>query len=501
MKFSILFCCLWICFCTFSSLHAQTTISTAELQKDFDILQKTLKNLHPGLYRYQDKATIESYFTNFQKQLQNDKTLPEAYLLFSQFVARLKCGHTYLNYWNQSKALKKAIFYTADKIPFAFQLVDRRMIVVKDATPSNQLPKGTEILSINGISIPTIIDSLLTIAKTDGSNIGSQLNQIQLSGTGDHEAFDIYFPLFFPPKNGRFKVKALNLNTQQNFEENLAAMSRAQRLEVIEARYGKQAESYDDLWEFEVLDKQTAYLKMGTFVTWKMELKWKKFLKNAFAKIKTQNIPNLIIDIRGNGGGMTNVVQVVAKNLLTKDITLEGTRSILAYEKVPEELNPYLSTWSNSFRDRTGKVKPIGDGQYTFKKRDVFSKTYKGNPKAYRGKTYLIVDSSNSSATFFMAKYFKNHGIATLVGQQTGGNRKGTNGGNLFFLNLPNTKIEIDIPLIADFPLTKQPDQGILPDIEVKPSIEDVINGVDTELETIRKLIGGKAQKNNPTMH
>lgn len=60
----------------------------------------------------------------------------------------------------------------------------------------------------------------------------------------------------------------------------------------------------------------------------------------------------------------------------------------------------------------------------------------------------------------------------------------------LFFLRLPHSKIERDIPLFAGFPLTEQPDSGVLPDIYVTPNAEDVINGVDTELEAARRLIG-----------
>ena len=39
-----------------------------------------------------------------------------------------------------------------------------------------------------------------------------------------------------------------------------------------------------------------------------------------------------------------------------------------------------------------------------------------------------------------------------MVGQVTGGNLRGINGGAFFFLNLPNSRLEIDLPLIGQFP-------------------------------------------------
>jgi hypothetical protein len=73
--------------------------------------------------------------------------------------------------------------------------------------------------------------------------------------------------------------------------------------------------------------------------------------------------------------------------------------------------------------------------------------------------------------------------LGTLVGQTTGGNRRGINGGAFFFLRLPNSTIELDLPLVGQFPLDPQPDAGIEPDIAVRVTRADVANGRDVELD------------------
>ena len=57
--------------------------------------------------------------------------------------------------------------------------------------------------------------------------------------------------------------------------------------------------------------------------------------------------------------------------------------------------------------------------------------------------------------------------LATIIGETTGGNRRGINGGCFYFFRLPETGLEVDLPLIGTFPLTRQPDAGIVPDIVV----------------------------------
>ncbi|MBL0051870.1 MAG: hypothetical protein IPP29_10360 [Bacteroidetes bacterium] len=164
---------------------------------------------------------------------------------------------------------------------------------------------------------------------------------------------------------------------------------------------------------------------------------------------------------------------------------------MLRYENISEEFRPYLNTWDESFFNRSGQLVKLENGFYTWKK-DRGNSMIKQNSKAFQGNTHLLVDAANSSATFFLAAGLQQNKIATIVGSETGGNLKGTNGGQLFFLWLPNSKIEIDIPLIGYYPLTKQPDKGITPDVEIKPNISDMLSNKDIVLEKTLELIKSK---------
>lgn len=87
-------------------------------------------------------------------------------------------------------------------------------------------------------------------------------------------------------------------------------------------------------------------------------------------------------------------------------------------------------------------------------------------PKAprFRGKVRVLVGPVNSSATFQFALTMQESKLGTLVGQPTGGNRRGINGGAFYFLRLPNSGIEVDLPLVALFPVREEEDRGVEPD-------------------------------------
>ena len=86
----------------------------------------------------------------------------------------------------------------------------------------------------------------------------------------------------------------------------------------------------------------------------------------------------------------------------------------------------------------------------------------------------------------------KENKVATLVGEMTGGNKKGINGGGIFFLNLPHSKIEIDIPIYGNYPLIEQPDAGVVPNVLIEKMVEDVVEGRDAALEYILNSRGQK---------
>ena len=100
----------------------------------------------------------------------------------------------------------------------------------------------------------------------------------------------------------------------------------------------------------------------------------------------------------------------------------------------------------------------------------------------------LLVGPQNSSAAYLLARDVQRSGAARLIGQPTGGNLRGLNGGQVAWIKLPTSGVGVDIPLLATFAPGDEPDRGGVPDIVVAPGWGDAAaGGIDTEMAAARR--------------
>jgi Peptidase family S41 len=468
---------------TLLSLSDFPKLSAEDMQKDYAIAKKAYLELHPGIYRYSSRESIDAAFNSYATVFNHPMTYAEAYLNFSKMIAHIRCGHTYANFYNQSPLVKELVFKQKDKLPFCFGIIDGKIIITDNLSGDPRFTAGTEIISINDIDIAFILKNLITIVKADGSNDHKRLKDLELTGMGRYEPFDIYQPLCFPPIAGVYKIQAKAYGSNDMISTSVKAISREDRKNALNIK----EPTNDELWEYKLIENNIAYLKLGTFVTWQMKINWKAFIDKAFADMEQKRIPHLVIDIRNNEGGDDEVVGYIAKAIANKPVTLDPAMKMVRYQRLPADIEPYLSSWDDAYKKPAIKnLNPV-DGLYEMNKSGE-SKNIPAQKKAYQGQVFLLVNQHNSSATFYLAQIIKKNQLATLVGQTTGGSQRGLNGDQTAFLKLPHSKIELDIPLIGTF-YNGKPDKGIEPDIMIKPTVRALVEKRDLEMEMIFELI------------
>ncbi len=471
---------------------ATFTYTPAQIEEDVAVLRKTLQYIHPNLYKYRDSLQLEKDFQTLQAQMLAAPDLVNAYKAISQFATLIKCSHTFTNPWNQVTQIKKAIFYQPDKLPFSFQRIGKRLFIDKNASLDTSLHKGLEILSINAISTEEVLTRLTNYITSDGDNYEKRLQRLSLSGLEKFELFDIFYPLEFG-SSSVFQLTLKDHTTGSIFETQVDALSKTARTAILQERYDNLSTSFEEGWQFKILNEQTAYLKMQSFAIYNNTFDWKGFLTNVFETLTDKKIQHLIIDIRDNEGGNDDIVQYLLERILQQAITMETPAPYTVYRQIPEDLRPHISTWEKRPYDWGNKIEASDKGRFVLKKQYA-KRQVKYTPKSngFKGKSYLLTNAENSSATHIMATYVKKYQLATIVGQETGGNQKGLNGSFYFFHKLPNTRVEIDIPIfginiLPDTPDT--PNSGIVPDVLVEKNLSDLIYGIDTEMNVVLDLI------------
>jgi Peptidase family S41 len=495
-------------FCQVPTLGQGTASSTpslpsAKLLEDVDVLQRVYESAHPGLYRYNTKAQMDAHFASLRSEFARNRTLADTYIAFSQFLAKVKCGHTYANFFNQPKDTVKALFAGKNRVPFCFRWVNGRMIMARDLSSDAKLKLGTEILAISGVPSSKILSTLMTIARADGSNDAKRVAYLEILGTDKYEAFDIFLPLFFPMIGEQMELRIREPAAAAPRTIAVAAMDLEQRKKLARSNKELQRSESDPLWRFERLDERTTYLRMPSWALYNSKWDWRGFLESGFDDLIDKQIPGLIIDLRENEGGL-DVGNTLIARMTEKKIRYDRYSRFTRYRtlSLPKAFDAYLDTWDWSFTDWGQAAKEDREGFFRMTRFDDDEKGDVVAPhgRRYEGRVVVLISPTNSSATFQFAQVIKENGLATLVGQTTGGNQRGINGGAFFFVTLPNSRIEVDLPLVGNFVGDERPtgteipfrtirDAGIDPDVPVTPSIDNIARGVDSELREARAAL------------
>jgi C-terminal processing protease CtpA/Prc len=468
-------------------------LRAADLQADVAILRRAYETLHPGLLRYNTPAQMDAAFGALEAEFRQDRTLAEAYLAFSVFAAGVKCGHTYPNFFNQPDSVAKALFQ-APRLPFYFRWLGRRMIVTRSFTADTRVRAGTEVLAINDVPVDAILERLMTVARADGNNDAKRVASLQVEGTSRLEAFDIYWPLFFPSSAPVVTLRTRDPEEGREQIVQVPPVASKDRVTVLAAAEGAGADRNAPLWEFRMLEDRMGYLRMPSWVLYNSSWNWQAYLVETFETLLAAGATDLVIDLRGNEGG-NDVGDVLVRHLVTAPVPRQAVTRLVRYRRVPEDLVPHLDTWDPSFKDWGSAAIDSTDRFYRLRRDadDDLGAVIAPSPPRFAGRLWVLIGATNSSATFEFAQTVRQNRLGTLVGQPTGGNQRGINGGAFFFVRLPRSGIELDLPLIGQFPAGERPDAGLEPDILVVPTASDIARGRDAELEAVRTELRRRA--------
>ncbi len=449
------------------------------------VLVNALKSLHPALTKYRSPAEMEAAFARFEGRGQAARSAAEMYLAATELAAAVRCGHTWTNVLNQSGAARAALLEPPNKLPLLLRLVDGRWLVMASANPA--VAAGDEVLAIDGVGAAQMVERLLPYLRADGRGDGKRLRQLS-HDRDDYSQLDVLWPLLSPPQEGRYRLE-LRRASGARATVRLKAVSLRQRERALAARG---LEPRSGAWSFRV-DGPVATLTMPTWSFWNSTFDWAAFIDESFARLQREQVPYLVIDIRANEGGDGAIGNRVLSHLIREPLGYQRLQNVSSYERVPYALARYLDTWDYGFFDRTGDVERITEGtaagKFRVKSRISAPGLITPAPSRYEGRAFVLVGAENSSATFVFADFVQRTRTATLVGQPTGGNRRGLNGGELAWVVLPHSGVAVDIPLLAADYDAATPDASVTPEVLVEPSFAAAAAGRDLEREAVMAAI------------
>lgn len=468
------FLCMLLCLYSIPGFATSNvaTLSAKQANGELQLLHRALTDLHPGLYRYITAERLDAEFARAAIEVADGVDAVQMYRIASRLAAAVRCGHTWTNPLNQSDPMQ-ARLAALPILPVHVRLLGDRLLVT--ASSDAAIRSNDEILGIESRSAADLVADLMSYLRADGSSDGKRRSQID--STVDGGALDRLLPLLHPPADGYYRVR---LRDPRGVVRNAAVATttiKARESALLAA--GIVPES--DAWQFN-LDGGVATLTLPTFSFWRGEFDWKGFLDRSFDTLAARDIKRLIIDLRQNEGGDDAIGDALLSHLIVRPHMFPASRAESAYERVPYRLARYLDTWDFDFFDRTDQVVK-GDGRNWLLLEQPADRVIVPVARPFRGRVVALVGPRMSSAGYLIARDLKATAAATLIGQTTGGNLRGLNGGQLAWITLPYSGVAVDIPLLAWMPKIAQSDRGVDPDIAVVTTVPDVIAERDVERE------------------
>jgi C-terminal processing protease CtpA/Prc len=197
-------------------------------------------------------------------------------------------------------------------------------------------------------------------------------------------------------------------------------------------------------------EEKVAILTVRTFIFYRNEEEFTRFIDDAFRKIAESGTEYLIIDLRGNDGGNPFC-----------------SSHLLSY------IEPYPIPY---FAEPYGKYSRLADPVPL-------------TQNHFDGEVFVLIDGKCFSSTGHLCGLLKFHGIGTLVGSETGGTF--TCNDDKKVMHLKNTRFNLRVARgsfrVAVDGMDKG--RGVIPDHRVERTIEDVLEGEDAAMTFTLDLI------------
>ena len=464
----------------FIGLTTHIKSQTSDCIKDFDFLIQKIKSDYPG---YTDKVTAETKQDLFQleKELRNKiQQYPDScgkylYAYTSWFKDNhLRVRRLYSSAVSNNKASPETKFFVGN--------LDSVMMI----NENNNTIEGVWH-SFRG---DIVIVKSLTNDEFNGISISYenyQKNQIIFSLTRlkDDEFAMTSYPYYnnFKPLKGKASLRLGNKVIELHDDTRLVRKTNSLTSDdALLYSYFPEFPNGTNTYPHAVkLSDSTFYLRIPSFYNEDAEVLTKKH----WAEITST--PNLIIDIRNNGGGQDNYYQILSDLIYTQPYQSKGVEwyatenNIKMYEDALKNGDIRNGEegirWTNSLLSEMKKnvggfvIHPMMGGDQTIKNDTIFP---------YPKRVGIIINEGNaSSAEQFLLSAKQSSKVILFGNSNTAGVLDYS---NAISENLPSNKFELDFPMSRSLRLPDHPidNIGMSPDVYVPyPSTAQLFDRLD----------------------
>tara|TARA_B110000285_G_scaffold175221_1_gene196550 strand:- start:624 stop:2090 length:1467 start_codon:yes stop_codon:yes gene_type:complete len=427
----------------FVLLCSSKSLSVKEQKKDLQIFREVLLLKESKINLHINSSEIIGQLDELESKFQNHLTLIEQFKAYGELLSKIQCGHTQIH---PNEQIFREWLTVRKSLPIDYYLIGKRLVVNKlekedilihkegksKYQASKKIKPGSEIIEINHKSIPEMMLEIGRFLSSDEDAVGFKYFQTA-------QLFEFYRHCTNTFDQDSIQVKYLNKNrdtTAIYFQIGAAPVYTITKRLSESEKYFQQKESniggFVTSGKYGIFSFQSFAASHG--------FSFEEFLENSFEKIKNKKIKNLIIDLRGNTGG------VMQYSLMRYFV---GENVSLGRYVVGKPKKMFESRHLTKFNSDYSKHRKISRKQKRLFRRNKFDNgevftTYIDPELVYNGQIVLLTDEGTFSSASILAAYLKTMCNAKIVGHSAGGSFFKGNAGTLT-LKLPKSKMKVFI--------------------------------------------------------
>lgn len=429
-------------------------ISPEEMEDDLFQLKRDLEEVHPKT-RDGLSAEIQSAFDDAMVAIQEPRTILEFTTITSELASMLEDAHTSVN----------AVYAKDLALPMDIKIIDEKFYVLQ----GNDLEAGDELVSIGGIPLEEIYQ--VSKKRIPSENIYwtnllfenyaiLESTLVEMGGEIDNGGTEVLVN-----RNGNEIRESLYYGDLQFQPIAVDGDYKRYKTYPEDNAYNTQFSYYIDI------ENDLCHFILKSCDN---SPEYRQFLENMFDDVDQHKVGNIVVDLRGNPGGNSSVVDEFLRYIdVDEFVTYGGYRRL-----------------SQAASDQRGYLKSQGE----FRSKPGRQKNDKVKDSSFQGHIYALIDSGTFSSGNWFGVILADSGIGTLIGEPSG--NAPSSYGDILFFQLENSKLLYNISYtqwIRPDEETRYED-ALYPDYEVKYTIEDYINKKDLPMEKAIELI--KSQGN-----
>lgn len=446
-------------------------LTSTQALADFDILREALKEAHAGLYRFSTKPKMDQRIAEYRARLNRPIAKIDFIRIISEMLSDTRDGHLRLEYDEATTATLR----NARLFPFRLSIEGRRPIVLFNDTPAdNTIRPGMEILNINGRSASEVLNLILPKMPGDGFIESGKRTRLGNSFGRNYWLFVEQvseFAIVARDSSGRI-VKAQVTGVM---DSDRASNGNPVNNE-IRAGLAKLDEPKENISLRFVNDPEIAHLRVRAFDG----ETFPQSIEDAFRTLREKGTSKLILDLRGNGGGVDLYGALLVSQFTDKPFRYFDRIRVTT-------IRPSFATWKPHTFDnlRSGTVADPAGGYLVTSALHAGVAEQKPGRVPFLKDVVVLIDGGTFSTAADVAASLHHMKRAKFVGDESGGTAEGNTSGLNALIKLPNSKLGLKIPMFGYWnavSLDKR-GRGTQPDHRVDKTVADLLRGVDAQLQ------------------